>query len=53
MQVGSEERRVHAHVATDAERERLWPKAVETYSGYAGYQERTERKIPLVVLERR
>ena len=35
------------------ERERLWPKAVATYSGYAGYQERTARKIPLVILEPR
>jgi deazaflavin-dependent oxidoreductase (nitroreductase family) len=53
VQMGSEKRRVHARVATGAERERLWPKAVETYSGYEGYQERTERQIPLVVLERR
>jgi len=53
VQVGSEKRPVRARVATDEERERLWPKVVETYSGYAGYQKRTERKIPLVVLERR
>src|SRR3954468_11846018 len=53
IQVGSEKRPVRARVATDEERERLWPKAVKTYSGYAGYQKRTDRKIPLVVLERR
>ena len=53
IQVGSEKRPVRAHVATDEERERLWPKVVDTYSGYAGYQKRTDRKIPLVVLERR
>ncbi len=53
VQVGSEKRPVRARVASDEERERLWPKAVETYSGYAGYQKRTDRKIPLVVLERR
>jgi len=53
VQVGRERRAVRARVATDAERERLWPKAVATYGGYAGYQERTERKIPLVVLEPR
>jgi F420H(2)-dependent quinone reductase len=53
VQVGSEKRPVRARVATDAERERLWPKVVDTYSGYAGYQKRTDRKIPLVVLERR
>jgi len=26
---------------------------VRTYAGYRGYQERTDREIPLVVLERR
>jgi deazaflavin-dependent oxidoreductase (nitroreductase family) len=53
VQVGSEKRRVRARVATDAERQRLWPLAVDTYSGYEGYQKRTERTIPLVVLEPR
>jgi deazaflavin-dependent oxidoreductase (nitroreductase family) len=53
VQIGSEKRPVRARVATDAERERLWPKAVKTYGGYAGYQKRTDRKIPLIVLERR
>jgi F420H(2)-dependent quinone reductase len=53
VQVGRERRSVRARVATDEERERLWPKAVATYGGYAGYQKRTDRKIPLVVLERR
>jgi deazaflavin-dependent oxidoreductase (nitroreductase family) len=53
VQIGSEKRPVRARVATEAEHKRLWPKAVKTYSGYADYQKRTERKIPLVVLERR
>jgi deazaflavin-dependent oxidoreductase (nitroreductase family) len=53
VQVGSERRPVHARVATAEERKRLWPLALETYSGYAEYQERTEREIPLVVLEPR
>ena len=53
IQVGSEKRPVHARVATDEERKRLWPKVVEVYSGYDGYQKRTDRTIPLVVLERR
>ena len=50
VQIGSERRPVHARVATPEERERLWPRAVETYSGYRGYQERTDREIPLVIL---
>jgi F420H(2)-dependent quinone reductase len=53
VQIGSEKRPVRARVADNEERGRLWPKAVATYGGYAGYQKRTARKIPLVVLERR
>jgi F420H(2)-dependent quinone reductase len=53
VQVGSERRAVRARVADEEERARLWPKAVETYGGYRGYQERTDREIPLVILEPR
>jgi deazaflavin-dependent oxidoreductase (nitroreductase family) len=53
VQVGRERREVHARVATAEERERLWPKVVKTYGGYADYQKRTDREIPLVILERR
>ncbi len=35
------------------ERERLWPLVVGVYGGYEDYQRRTEREIPLVVLEPR
>ena len=50
IQVGSKRHAVKARVANAAEHKRLWPKAVEAYSGYTGYQERTKRKIPLVIL---
>ncbi len=53
VQVGSKRRPVHARVANPEERTRLWPKVVEIYSGYAGYQKRTDREIPLVILEPR
>ena len=53
IQIGSQHREVRARIATDAERPRLWKKAVATYGGYRGYQERTDRQIPLVVLEPR
>ena len=53
IQVGTERRAVHARVAEPEERARLWPKAEATYGGYRGYQERTDREIPLVVLEPR
>jgi deazaflavin-dependent oxidoreductase (nitroreductase family) len=50
VQIGTETRPVRARVATEAEHERLWPKAVETYAPYDDYQARTDRKIPLVIL---
>ena len=53
VQIGSERRPVHARIAGAEERKRLWPKAVATYGGYRGYQERTRREIPLVILEPR
>jgi deazaflavin-dependent oxidoreductase (nitroreductase family) len=53
IQVGSKRRPVHAREANPEERTRLWPKVVEIYSGYAGYQKRTDREIPLVILEPR
>ena len=51
VQVGPERLDVHARMAEGPERERLWPKAVEVYGGYETYQARTDRRIPLVVLE--
>jgi deazaflavin-dependent oxidoreductase (nitroreductase family) len=53
IQAGNRKLAVHARVATPEERERLWPRAVEAYGGYAGYQKRTSREIPLVMLEPR
>ncbi|MBK5220128.1 MAG: nitroreductase family deazaflavin-dependent oxidoreductase [Thermoleophilia bacterium] len=53
VQIGSEVRPVHARVATPEERERLWPLAVKAYGGYRDYEARTDREIPLVVLEPR
>lgn len=48
---GDAPRRMHARVAGADERERFWPRVVASYRGYASYQRRTEREIPLVVLE--
>ena len=50
-QVGGERRRVRARVATAAERPRLWDMADAVWPGYADYRARTDREIPLVVLE--
>jgi deazaflavin-dependent oxidoreductase (nitroreductase family) len=51
VQIGSERRRVHARVAKPQERDRLWGRAVKAYHGYEDYRARTDREIPLVVLE--
>jgi deazaflavin-dependent oxidoreductase (nitroreductase family) len=53
IQVGRRHLQVHAHVASDEERTRLWPLCVATYRGFAGYQARAGRTIPLVVLSPR
>jgi F420H(2)-dependent quinone reductase len=54
VQIGTERRPVHARTASPEERERLWPRVVKSYSGYADYQARSKgRQIPLVILERR
>jgi len=53
VQLGTERRAMRARVATRDERRRLWPKAVSVWPGYRGYQRRTEREIPLLVLEPR
>ena len=53
VQIGGERREVRAHAASPEERGQLWPKVVGTYSGFDGYQQKTDREIPLVILSRR
>src|SRR6476620_9238299 len=48
---GQPKRRMRAHVATSEERARLWPLVVADHKNYAGYQTKTSREIPLVLLE--
>ena len=48
---GGVRRRVRPRVAEGSERERLWPRLVETYPPYADYATYTTREIPVVVLE--
>jgi hypothetical protein len=38
-------------VATPEERAALWPRVTAAYKGYASYQTKTDREIPLVLLE--
>jgi deazaflavin-dependent oxidoreductase (nitroreductase family) len=48
---GQPEASMTARVADEAERARLWPKVIAVGKQYAGYQQKTEREIPLVLLE--
>lgn len=41
---------MNAHVADAEERARLWPTITATYKNYEGYQTKTDREIPLVLL---
>ena len=40
-----------ARVADTAERADLWPRIVSDHSNYASYQSKTDREIPVVVLD--
>jgi deazaflavin-dependent oxidoreductase (nitroreductase family) len=52
--IGREPKRsMRARVADPDERARLWPQVVARYKGYGDYQTRTDREIPLVLLEPR
>ena len=42
---------LRARVATAEERTRLWPLVTADHKNYAGYQSKTTREIPLVLLE--
>ena len=54
IQVGSVVREVRARVASDEERDRLWPKFVAFYPGYDFYQRNAKgRRIPIVILDPR
>jgi len=46
-----EKRQVRARDATGEERDRLWRMMADAYPDYESYQRRTDRQIPVVVLE--
>jgi deazaflavin-dependent oxidoreductase (nitroreductase family) len=52
VQVRGEIFRAHARDATPEEQPELWRKMAAVWPDYDEYQKRTERKIPVVVLER-
>jgi F420H(2)-dependent quinone reductase len=50
VQIGTRRLHMTARVANAQEREKLWPRVVDLYGGYADYQKRTDRELPLVIL---
>jgi deazaflavin-dependent oxidoreductase (nitroreductase family) len=44
-------RTMNAHIANADERAELWPQITSAHANYAGYQRKTDREIPVVVLE--
>lgn len=52
VQIDGSKLAAQARTATGYEREQWWASAQEAYSGYTTYQSRTQREIPVVVLER-
>ncbi len=50
---GGARRPMRARIVTAEERARMWPEIAGKYRNYRGYQEKTQREIPLVVLEPR
>ena len=52
LQVRAERFPARARTATSEERARLWPVMTAEWPAYDEYQAKTEREIPIVVLER-
>jgi deazaflavin-dependent oxidoreductase (nitroreductase family) len=53
VELGTETRPVRARVAEGEERERLWEWNKQDYPGFGDYETKTDRTIPVVILEPR
>jgi proline iminopeptidase len=51
IQVGTKKLKAKARTAAGEERVRLWEKALKFWPPYADYKRKTEREIPVVVLD--
>jgi deazaflavin-dependent oxidoreductase (nitroreductase family) len=52
VEVGTEQIQVHASVAAEPDRTRLYQQMVAMMPGFAEYEQKTTRKIPAILLER-
>jgi deazaflavin-dependent oxidoreductase (nitroreductase family) len=53
VEVGTKTVAVTARIATTQERAEIWPKWKERYPQFAGYERKTKRQIPVLILESR
>ncbi|TMK23437.1 MAG: nitroreductase family deazaflavin-dependent oxidoreductase [Actinobacteria bacterium] len=53
VEIGTGTFRVVAHEAKGEERERIWAKQKKEMPGFADYEKKTSREIPVIVLTRR
>jgi deazaflavin-dependent oxidoreductase (nitroreductase family) len=51
VMAGKPKQQMRARIANPEERARLWPLVTADHKNYAGYQTKTTREIPLVLLE--
>ena len=52
-EIGTQTLHFRARVASSDERTPIWTKQKQDYPGFAGYEAKTEREIPVVILEPR
>jgi deazaflavin-dependent oxidoreductase (nitroreductase family) len=50
-EIGTEAVEADARVAGDEERDRIWAAQKRAYPGFAGYEQQTTRRIPVVILD--
>ncbi|MGH7899728.1 MAG: nitroreductase family deazaflavin-dependent oxidoreductase [Candidatus Binatia bacterium] len=53
FEIGSERRKYRARTVAREERTKYWPELAKMYPDYDDYQARTDREIPVVILEPR
>ncbi len=51
IEIGTETQSVKAHEVTGAERDPIWTTQKERYPGFADYERKTTREIPVLILE--
>ena len=50
-EIGTETRRFRARITTGDERQRIWDEQKRDYPGFADYEAKTDREIPVVILD--